>query len=112
MLNEQFWNKGEGNECLDKISGFIKNFPICRNFNDVQKKQLEEGIYDLIYSVKEPVFRKCFNRRTFAVAFFGMPLRRRGIIFKNKSLRQSSIKSNMNKEHPDDFKQTRRNLQV
>lgn len=57
MLNEQFWNKGEGNECPDKISEFIKNFPICRNFNDVQKKQLEEGIYDLIYFVKEPVFR-------------------------------------------------------
>lgn len=57
MLHEQFWSLNELKKCRGKISEFLKNPQICLKFDDVTKKELENALYDLIYSITESIFR-------------------------------------------------------
>lgn len=57
MLNEKFWNMKELGKVRTEISEFIANNEIFQEFDATNKYELEKGIYALIDSIKEPVFR-------------------------------------------------------
>ena len=57
MVNEQFWNIQELGKVKTEISEFIANNEIFQELDATKKHELEKGIYALIDSVKEPVFR-------------------------------------------------------